>query len=259
MSTGAITLEPVAGRASDRRPGLGRLAAVELRKMVDTRASFWLLLGVVALTITFVVVSAIIGDAKDHTLLDLLEATTFPTSVLLPVVGILLVSSEWSQRTTLITFALVPQRSRVLAAKLFAGLALSVVAMAMSLGFAAVGTAGAAPGVDGTWSVPPEVLGQEFVLIAASMIMGIGFGAMLLSSPPAIVLAFGLPLAFSAVSAIPGLEGVTRWLDGTQSLAPMSEHVMDATEWARAGTTLAVWMLLPLLIGLRRIVRGEIR
>ena len=49
------------------------------------------------------------------------------------------------------------------------------------------------------------------------------------------------------------------WLDGTYSLAPMTEHLMSAMEWARAGTTLALWMALPLLIGLWRITRGEIR
>ena len=32
------------------RPGLGRLVAVELRKMVDTRAGFWLQIAMVALT-----------------------------------------------------------------------------------------------------------------------------------------------------------------------------------------------------------------
>jgi hypothetical protein len=30
---------------------------------------------------------------------------------------------------------------------------------------------------------------------------------------------------------------------------------MSATQWAQAGTALAVWMLLPLLIGLWRITR----
>jgi ABC-2 type transport system permease protein len=39
----------------------------------------------------------------------------------------------------------------------------------------------------------------------------------------------------------------------------MTEHLMSGTEWARAGTTLAVWMVLPLAIGLWRILRSEIR
>ena len=38
------------------RPGLGRLVAVELRKMVNTRAGFWLQLATVAITVLVVIV-----------------------------------------------------------------------------------------------------------------------------------------------------------------------------------------------------------
>ena len=44
------------------RPGLGRLVAVELRKMVDTRAGFWLQVAMVALTVVVVVVRLLVGD-----------------------------------------------------------------------------------------------------------------------------------------------------------------------------------------------------
>jgi len=38
-----------------------------------------------------------------------------PGSILLAIIGILRVSSEWSQRTALITYTLVPKRMRVMA------------------------------------------------------------------------------------------------------------------------------------------------
>ena len=38
----------------------------------------------------------------------------------------------------------------------------------------------------------------------------------------------------------------------------MTEKVMSATQWAHAGTSLAIWMVLPLLIGAWRITRREI-
>ena len=38
------------------RPGLGRLVAVELRNMVNTRAGFWLQVATVAITVVAVVV-----------------------------------------------------------------------------------------------------------------------------------------------------------------------------------------------------------
>ena len=134
------------------RPGLGRLVAVELRKMVNTRAGFWLQLATVALTALVVVVRSVVGDAADHTFASVLDVGVKPAAVLLPIVGILLVTSEWSQRTGMITFALVPVRSRVLGAKLIASLVLALAMLVMSVAVVAAGVLVASPGVDGTWS-----------------------------------------------------------------------------------------------------------
>jgi predicted nucleic acid-binding protein len=108
------------------RAGLGRLVAVELRKMVNTRAGFWLQIAMVAITVVVVAVRSVVGDAADHTFAAVLDVGLQPAAVLLPVVGILLVTSKWSQRTRMITFALVPVRSRVLGAKLLASIVLGV-------------------------------------------------------------------------------------------------------------------------------------
>jgi ABC-2 type transport system permease protein len=241
------------------RPGLGRLTRVELRKMVDTRAGFWLLLTVGALTVIAVILLMLVGDAEDHDLRDMLSVAVAPSSILLPVVGILLVSSEWSQRTALITFTLVPHRPRVLGAKLAAAVVLSIVALVFCLVIAVLGTAISAPGLEHSWSLPVGFLFQVALFLVSSLITGVAFGALFLSSAPAIVLSFVLPLGWSAVGSIPALEGAARWLDGSRSLSPMTDHLMSGTEWARAGTTLAVWMALPLVIGLWRIMRSEIR
>ena len=97
MSATAATLElPVAGLDHDRRPGLARLTGVELRKMVDTRAGFWLQLFNLGLMIAFVVVALILADPQDRTFQDLMWVALWPASSLLPVVGVLLISSEWS-------------------------------------------------------------------------------------------------------------------------------------------------------------------
>jgi ABC-2 type transport system permease protein len=79
------------------------------------------------------------------------------------------------------------------------------------------------------------------------------------ASAPAIVLYFVLPLGWAALGAIPALEGPARWLDNAHSLTPMADHVLNATEWARAGTTLALWVLLPAVIGVWRITHSEIQ
>jgi ABC-2 type transport system permease protein len=255
------TRVPSAGRgpSADHRPNLARLTAVELRKMVDTRAGFWLQVVSVALAVLVVVLVCIFGDARDQTLRTLLAGAVAPMGVLLPVVGILLVTSEWSQRTAMITFTLVPHRSRVLVAKLAAGTSLAIAAVVLCLVIAALGTAIAAPGVEHTWSLPVGFLGQTTVYVVTAMVMGVGFGAVLLNSAPAIVLYYVLPIAWSILGSISALTGVARWLDPSRSLSPLTDHLMSATEWARTGTSLALWMLVPVLAGLWRITRSEVQ
>jgi hypothetical protein len=38
----------------------------------------------------------------------------------------------------------------------------------------------------------------------------------------------------------------------------LHQEVLGSTQWAQAGTALALWMLLPLLIGIWRITRKEV-
>ncbi|MDO8210386.1 hypothetical protein [Conexibacter sp. CPCC 206217] len=250
---------PAAARSAHARPGLGRLTGVELRKMVDTRAGLWLLIATAAVTLALVAIVCIAGDPVDHTFSRMLELAIFPVSLLLPIIGILLVSSEWNQRTALITFALVPQRGRVLVAKLLAGILLSVAATVLCVAIAAVATAVMAPDVPDTWSMSAGLLLQVLVYVVTAMAMGVGFGALLLASAPAIVLYFVLPLVWAALSSISALQTAGEWLDSTQSLAHLPNELLSATEWARAGTTLLLWMVFPLVAGWWRIRREEVR
>jgi len=240
------------------RPGLGRLVAVELRKMVNTRAGFWLQVATVAITVVAVIVRSVVGDAADHTFASVLNVGVKPAAVLLPVVGILLVTSEWSQRTGMITFALVPVRSRVLGAKLIASLVLAVATLVMCVGVVATGVLVASPGVDGTWSDLAPLIGQSAVYLTAGMVTGVAFGAILLASAPAIVVLFALPTTWAAVASLSFFADAAPWLDTSRALGPMSQEVLSATQWAHAGTALALWMLLPLLIGIWRITRREV-
>ena len=240
------------------RPGLGRLVAVELRKMVNTRAGFWLQLATVAITVLAVIVACVAGDAADLTFQSVLNVGLQPAAILLPVVGILLVTSEWSQRTGMITFSLVPVRSRVLGAKLIASLVLAVAMLVMSVAIVAAGVLVASPGVDGTWSDAAPLIGQSAVYLTAGMITGVALGAILLASAPAIVVLFPLPTAWMAVVSLSFFADVAPWVSTARALSPMQEEVMSATQWAHVGTALALWMLLPLLIGTWRFTRREI-
>ena len=200
----------------------------------------------------------VFGDGGDHTFAAVLDVGLQPAAVLLPIAGILLVTSEWSQRTGMITFALVPVRSRVLGAKLIASLVLALAMLVMSVAVVAAGVLVASPGVDGTWSDAAPLIGQSAVYLTTGMVVGVAFGAVLLASTPAIVALFALPIAWTAVASLSFFADAAPWLDTRLALAPLHEEVLSATQWAHAGTALALWMLLPLLIGIWRITRREV-
>jgi ABC-2 type transport system permease protein len=260
MSANTATLSPARPAGDLARPSLGRLALVELRKMVDTRAGLWLQITTVGLTLLVVVVSALTGHDQDHTLTSFLNNSVQPASVLLPVVGILLVTSEWSQNTTLITFSLVPRRSRVVVAKVLACLALALTAMALCFVLSLIGTAFAAGGVSGAWHLPLGMAGQILLSLVVSILIGVAFGAVLLSSAPAIVLYFVLPTAWAVLSSLVSwLDDAGRWLDLGRTMSPLGEELLSTTQWARLATSLGLWLVLPLLLGTWRILRSEIK
>jgi hypothetical protein len=256
MSTATLSA-PAAGR--DALPGIARLTAVELRKMTDTRAGFWLLLSTALLTVAVVVIAGFALDEIDRNLRNFVAIATAPISILGPIVGILLVTSEWTQRTSLITFTLVPQRSRVLVAKLLAGGALGLIGYQICLATGLLATAVFGGDSGDTWSFSAALVGQNALSVVLAMLAGIGFGAVLLASAPAIVLFFVLPTAWGAIGSISAFEGAARWLDQSRTMADMGERALSGTEWARVGTSVALWVLLPIVIGFWRVRRNDVR
>jgi ABC-2 type transport system permease protein len=225
MSTATLTAPVRLNTAAvHARPGLGRLVTVELRKMVNTRAGFWLQVAMVAMTVVVVAVRSVVGDAADHTFASVLNVGLQPAAVLLPVVGILLVTSEWSQRTGMITFALVPVRSRILGAKLIASIVLALAILIMSVAVAAAGVLVASPGVHGTWSDAATLIGQSALYLTTGMLVGVAFGAILLASAPAIVALFALPITWTAVATLSFFADAAPWLDTRLALPPCTRR-----------------------------------
>jgi ABC-2 type transport system permease protein len=257
------SLKPTAGLArsagKDHRPGMGRLVAVELRKMVNTRSGFWVPIAVAAVTALVAIIASANHGGRAATFTHVLHAVAQPSALLLPVMGVLLICSEWSQRTTLTTFTLVPNRWRVIGAKLGASLIVSTLALIACLLFTVlfVSLLGHHPG--GAGSLSWQVIGQSWLFIALGMVMGLAFGAAVLVSAPAIVAYLLLPTIWAAVTgAISALNGVSHWLSADNTLDPLTRYALSGTEWAQAATTVAVWIGIPLVIGLLRIGRGDL-
>jgi len=90
------------------------------------------------------------------------------------------------------------------------------------------------------------------------MVTGVAFGAILLASAPAIVVLFTLPTSWAALASLSYFADAAPWLDTSRALGPLPQEVLTPTQWAHAGTALALWMLLPLLAGSWRITRREV-
>jgi ABC-2 type transport system permease protein len=238
--------------AEERRPGFGRLTRIELRKMLDTRSGLWFSLAVAAVTLITVIITALVKGGHDATLARMFNNSVEPAAILLPVLGVLLVCGEWSERTTLTTFTLVPDRGRILQAKLAAAILLAIAALAVCLVCSVVfGELLPAPGGAGSLSI--VVFAQGLVFLTATMVIGVAFGAAIMFSAPAIVIYLLLPTAWDALSStIHPLKTLSHWLAIGPTLGPLATHSFSATDWAHAGTTIALWMMLPLAIGVWR-------
>jgi ABC-2 type transport system permease protein len=241
------------------RPSLGRLSAVELRKSADTRAGFWLLVVIALLAVAIVVLQLVFGEAaEDDNLSSLVSSAVQIVSLIVPVLGILLVTSEWSQRTGLATFALVPQRERVIVAKVIGATILTLAAVAACVLVSVVGTAVAG----GDWDLGLGELGRFTLFELITMLGGVAFGLAFMNSALAIVMYFVIPIGWSILGeTISALDKPADWLDLGRPMTTLADNTvaMSGTDWAQLGTATAVWVGVVLVIGLARLRRTELK
>jgi ABC-2 type transport system permease protein len=260
-SSSSPALPRIPGPRPDRPVSLGRLVGVEWRKQVDTRAGLWLLISIGLITAGVLVIMFFVGGGA-HSWGDYLLATATPMSILLPIVGILAATSEWSQRTGLTTFALEPRRPRVVLAKALSSLLTAVATLVLSVALSAGvhQLAVSLRGVEADWSMSWAVLGGVALMIALSLIQGVAFGLALLNTPGAIVAYLVLPTVWGILGGlISWLKDAATWLDVNTSMEPLLSGTMTGAQWAHLGTASLVWVGLPLAFGLWRVVRAELK
>lgn len=260
----ASVAPPVASSHQDGRPGvpMQRLVNVELRKMVDTRAGRWMLIVMSAISLVVVTVLLIWGEASEQTYESFLGFTALPLVMLLPIVGIMAATAEWSQRTGLVTFTLEPRRGRVVLAKIAAALVLGLIVTASAFAAAALANVigAAVSGGDGTWDVSLAVALGVVVGFAVYVLQGLAFGFLFLNTPFAIVASLLLPTLWSiAISLITALREPSRWLDLNQVTEPLFSGSMTGENWGQLATSFGVWVLLPLAVGSYRVMHREVK
>ncbi|WP_022927736.1 ABC transporter permease subunit [Patulibacter americanus] len=261
MSTATVTAP--AGRTTPRTsgPSLGLLVRVELRKATDTRAGRWLLGITAGIALLVAVLGGLLGSDADRTLGDIFALQMLPLSVFLPVVGILTATGEWSQRTALTTFALVPRRGRVVAAKVLAALLLGLAALVVAFGLSCLGAVlASSSGAPDAWDASGAVVGQGFLALEVGVLWAMAFGLVLANPAAAIVAYFALPIAFSVVGElVPGLDDAWQWLDPNQALERMPTETLAAGDWGKFAVSCVLWIAIPLAVGVVRTLRREVK
>ena len=244
------------GLAGDRIPFV-RLVSIELRKMVDTRAGMWMLITMAA--ISFLVAGGLLlwGHDGGEPFTSFLGLIVTPTMILLPIMGIMSATQEWSQRTGLATFTLVPRRGRIIAAKSIASLVLTLVLLA------AGAVAAAAATLIGGGEFTMQGVSADGLTIAALIftLQGVAFGAAFLNTPIAIVASLVLPTVWSILtSMITRVQDIAPWLDLQVVTQPLIDGDMAGGEdWAQLATASLAWVALPLAIGTYRILTREVK
>jgi ABC-2 type transport system permease protein len=243
-----------------------RLVRVELRKMFNTRSGFWMLVSIGLLSIF--ATGAVIVFAPDSSLTyrTVASAIGLPMSVILPMIAILAVTSEWSQRTGLTTFTLVPSRGRVIGAKAVAVVLVGLGSMAAVLAVGAIGNlmGSALVGADAVWDVPlstvPHIVLGNLVGMAIGFTLGVAMRASAAAIVGYFVVSFVLPGVFGLLAlARTWFLDLQPWIDWNYTQVELFKGTTDTgREWAMLGSTTTIWIVVPLLTGLLLIRRSEV-
>lgn len=267
MSAVATGLDTLDVSGTPRVP-FTRLVSVELRKLADTRAGRWLLISIAAVTLLVLIIqmAVVLGQGLHVKFTDFLQGMNIPMAILLPVLGVLSVTSEWSQRTAMVTFTLEPSRLRIVAAKFVSILVIAPVALAIGLVLAALANVfyGAVSGDTVVWGNPGRSALLYLLLYVLSMASGFALGALFLNSPAGIVFyvvySFVLAIPFEiAAQLMDWFKSLRPWIDFNFAQGPLIDTTISGKEWGHLVTSGLIWLVVPLLIGIWRIRRAEVK
>jgi ABC-2 type transport system permease protein len=247
---------------------LTRVTQVELRKMFNTRSGFWLIASIV-ISAVLATVGVILWAPDDQlTYSTFATAIRFPVVIILPLIAILAITSEWSQRTGLTTFTLIPHRSRIITAKAISSVLIAIAAMALTFAVGALGNlvSAAVTGTALVWDVTLTQCLYYVLGMVLSLLIGFMLGVLIRSSTGAVVayfiLTFVLPTIFGLLAdSQRWFHDLRPWIDiqFAQSGLFVFDQALTGDQWARMAVTCFTWLFTPLVIGLGFVMRAEVK
>jgi ABC-2 type transport system permease protein len=245
---------------------LSRVTAVELRKMFDTRSGFWLMASIVITSVMATGAVIIFAPDNELTYSNFAAAIGFPMAVILPMIAVLSVTSEWSQRSGLTTFTLVPHRGRVILAKGIGTVGVAVASMILAMAIGVVGNvAGSAlAGAPTTWDLSVQHLLYIVLGNVVGLLVGFMLGLVIRNSSGAIVGYFVLTLVLPGLGTLLATSAewfrdLQPWVDINYAQGALFNGDMTGEQWANLGVTSVIWLLIPMAIGIRLVLRSEVK
>ena len=247
---------------------LSRVTRVELRKMANTRSGSWLIASI-AISAVLATGGVILWAPDDElTYSTFATAIRFPVVIILPLIALLAVTSEWSQRSGLTTFALVPHRGRIITAKAISAVLVAVCAMGLTFAVGALGNLLSAAATDTAlvWDVSLTQCSYYVLGMVLSTLVGFMLGVLIRSSSGAIVayfvLTFVLPVIFGLLADTQQwFHDLQPWVDiqFAQGGLFVYSGALTGTQWAHIAVTTVTWLVAPLVLGLASVVRAEVK
>ncbi|MEP7035721.1 MAG: ABC transporter permease [Actinomycetota bacterium] len=245
---------------------MSRIVTTELRKMFDTRSGFWLMASIAILALLATVAVILFAPDNQMSYKSFVSAIGIPMTLVLPMIAILSVTGEWSQRSGLTTFTLVPHRARVIAAKAISCVGVAVVSMPLVFGIGALGNVvgTAVAGVDPLWDLTVTNLLTIVLANVLSLLVGFMLGVVIRSSAGALVAYSLYQFVFPSLALIlAASQGWFRtlqpWVDFDNAQSALFQGALSAEQWTHLGVTGVIWLLIPLTVGLGFVTRAEVK
>ena len=193
-------------------------------------------------------------------------AITIPMTILLPVIAILSVTGEWTQRSGLTTFTLVPHRGRVLAAKALACVGVAVVTVPLAFGAGALGNlvGAATAGIDPVWNLTVANLATNLLGNALAMLVGFTLGVVIRTSVGAlvgyVVYQVLLPTLFLILAASQAwFRRLQPWVDFDYAQSALFDQTTTIQQWTHLAVTGTVWLAIPMTIGIAQVIKTDLK
>ncbi len=267
MST--TTIDRTAVRTATKAPvriPFSRVTAVELRKMFDTRSGFWLMASIAITAVLATAAVVLFAPDGEIGYSTFGAAVGIPMTVILPIVAVLSVTSEWSQRSGLTTFTLVPHRGRVILAKALCAVGIGVASILLALAVGAVGNivGSALAGVGTTWDISVADAANIVLANALGLLVGFMLGVLIRSSAGAIVAYFVYAFVLPTLSALLAgsqqwFRDLQPWVDFNFAQGALFNGSLTGEQWSQLGVTTVAWLVVPTAIGIRLVMRSEVK